>query len=100
MVRAMGGSLDELAGISVPAKAKQDPQADDRIIAIYQKQIEDINIIHEKRIKDKNTWIKMLFGLTAILLLGIIALFTYDFMNPDRGWYVREVLSRAYARLF
>lgn len=99
IVKAIGGSLDELVGINMSSR-KSNAAADDRIVFIYEKQIEDINKNHEKQIKDKNTWIKMLFALLSALLLAIISLFIYDFTHPDRGWYIRETMQMAYAKLF
>ena len=59
IVKAMDGSLDELAGITHHTK-RRSSEADERIIALYEREIESLNAIHEKRIHDKNLWIKML----------------------------------------
>lgn len=98
MVRAMGGSLDELAGIPHHSHHKNHTnESDERIVAIYEKQLDNIGAIHEKRINDKNLWIKMLFAIVALLIVAFAALFIYDFSHPDRGWYVTEELRRIYA---
>lgn len=98
MVRAMGGSLDELAGIPHHSHHKNHTnESDERIVAIYEKQLDNIGAIHEKRINDKNLWIKMLFAIVALLIVGFAALFIYDFSHPDRGWYIAEELRRTYA---
>lgn len=83
IVRFMGGSLDEIAGIPCRAHKTTHSEDSDRVIAIYQKQLDDINAIHEKRIHDKNLWIKFLFGLVALLIVGYILFVTLDFSHHD-----------------
>ena len=82
IVKAMGGSLDELAGITHHTK-RHSSEADERIIALYEREIEGLNAIHEKRIHDKNLWIKMLFGVVALLIAGYIAFTIMDFSHHD-----------------
>lgn len=84
MVRAMGGSLDELAGIPHHSHHKNHTnESDERIVAIYEKQLDNISAIHEKRIKDKNLWITILFGLVALLIAGYIVFATLDFSHHN-----------------
>lgn len=89
IVKAMGGSLDELAGISHPHKHRSS-EVDERVIAVYEKEIESLTVIHDKQIKDKNLWIKSLFVVVILLIAGFVSLFAYDLTHHDRGWYVTE----------
>lgn len=81
ITRALGGSLDELGGLLQGKGREMSPE--ERIIAIY-----------ASTIRDKNRWIMALFILLGALLIGIIALFAYDFTYLDRGWYIQEAMNR------
>lgn len=98
IVRAMGGSLDELAGIPCRHHNTTHSEDSDRIIAIYQKQLDDINAIHEKRIHDKNLWIKLLFGIVAFLIVSMVTLFAVDFSLHDKGWVTYNTASEFVSR--
>jgi hypothetical protein len=100
IVRVTGGSLDELAGIPAKSHHKHhSSEADERIIALYEKQPDNVNAIHEKRIHDKNNWIKILFALVSFLVVAIVAFFAIDVATPDRGWHVTETAHQMLAFL-
>lgn len=90
IIKAMNGSVDELIGIERTVQTASETKiihADERLIALY-----------DKTIRDKNTWITLLFGVLAAVLIAIIALFIYDFTHLDRGWY-QEALAKFYTSL-
>ena len=100
IVRVLGGSLDELAGIPTKSHHKHhSSEADERIIALYEKQLDNVNAIHEKRIHDKNNWIKILFALVSFLVVVIVTFFAVDVAIPDRGWHVTETAHQMLALL-
>lgn len=82
VVKAMGGSLDELVGITDKTVVETKTiNSDERIINLY-----------ERSLTSKNSWIKRLFIINMVLIAFIIGILIYDLANPDRGWY-REVIE-------
>lgn len=82
MVKAMGGSLDELYGLET--SHREDGTNDNRLIQAY---IEMINQ-RDKVIREKNKWIKVLFICTACLVAVFVGIALFDIFNPNVG-YVR-----------
>lgn len=94
ITKALGGSLDELAGIEPPAlpippeaatvvRYERDQTYEDKLVSIYKKSLDD-----------KNRWIFLLFVILLIILCGIVALLIYDFRNLDIG-YIRRQMAAA-----
>lgn len=97
ITKALGGSLDELAGIEPPAppvlpippeaatviRYERDQTYEDKLASIYKKSLDD-----------KNRWIILLFVILLIILCGIVALLIYDFRNLDIG-YIRKLMAAA-----
>jgi transcriptional regulator with XRE-family HTH domain len=84
VVKAMGGSLDELVGIppkTVTVTETKTVHEDERLINLY-----------ERTISSKNKWLTCLFAITIILITFIIGVLIYDISHPDRGWY-REIME-------
>lgn len=87
VIKALGGSVDEYAGISkAQPSGKRDTEFEDKIIGIY-----------TKVIKDKNRKIAVLFGVLTLFVVGAAILVIYDSHNGSMG-YIRYVLS-AYQRI-
>ena len=94
ITKALGGSLDEFAGIEPPAspvlpippeaatviRYERDQSYEDKLVSIYKKSLDD-----------KNRWILLLFAILLIILVGLIALLIYDFKNLDIGYIRRQM---------
>ena len=76
MVMAMGGSLDELAGIQTPGGGEPSPRASQEILSLY-----------EAMIESKNKWLHRLFVCCCVLTLVLIFLVIFDLMNPSVGFF-------------
>lgn len=72
LVKAMGGSLDELAGISAKHMASGIPEESYRRV-----------------ITEKNIWIKRLFIICCVLVGIIAATLIIDLLNPNIGYFLR-----------
>lgn len=70
LVIAMGGSLDELAGIQPKPKAQ-----DERTEEIY-----------KAMLKEKNTWLKRLFIITCALAVVLVSVLLFDITHPLIGF--------------
>lgn len=70
LVIAMGGSLDELAGI----QPKQ-PAQDEEKVEIY-----------KEIIKEKDMWIKRLFVISCMLGIVLVGLLIFDITHPYIGF--------------
>lgn len=87
VIKALGGSVDEYAGITKAEPAgKRDTVFEDKIIGIY-----------TKVIKDKNRKIAVLFGVLMLFVIGAAILMIYDSYHGNMG-YIRYVVS-AYQRI-
>ena len=76
MVKAMGGSLDELVGIVPKAKTTEE-HISHRLLNLY-----------EAQLGTKDKWIRTLF-LALVIMVGVLAfLLLWDVTHPDMG-YVR-----------
>ena len=70
MVMAMGGSLDELAGIQTPGGGEPSPPGED-LIRLY-----------ERTIEGKEKWLYRLFFLCCVLVAVLLGVLIYDLTHP------------------
>ena len=75
MVMAMGGSLDELAGIQTPGGGEPSPPGED-LIRLY-----------ERTIEGKEKWLYRLFFLCCVLLAVLLGVLIYDLTHPMVGFF-------------
>lgn len=74
MVMAMGGSLDELAGIQTPGGGEPSPPGED-LIRLY-----------ERTIEGKEKWLYRLFFLCCVLVAVLLGVLIYDLTHPMVGF--------------
>ncbi|MCI9264148.1 MAG: helix-turn-helix domain-containing protein [Oscillospiraceae bacterium] len=77
LVMAMGGSMDELAGIQRKPAPGQETSAEG-----YMAVIQDKNRI----IGEKDRWIKRLFVISLALLALLLGILIYDYLHPMIGF--------------
>ena len=75
MVMAMGGSLDELAGIQTPGGGEPSPPGED-LIRLY-----------ERTIEGKEKWLYRLFFLCCVLVAVLQGVLIYDLTHPMVGFF-------------
>lgn len=75
MVMAMGGSLDELAGIQTPGGGEPSPPGED-LIRLYERTIEG---------KEKRLY--RLFFLCCVLVAVLLGVLIYDLTHPMVGFF-------------
>lgn len=75
MVMAMGGSLDELAGIQTPGGGEPSPPGED-LIRLY-----------ERTIEGKEKWLYRLFFLCCVLVAVLLGVLIYDLAHPMVGFF-------------
>ena len=75
MVMAMGGSLDELAGIQTPGGGEPSPPGED-LIRLYERTIEG---------KEKRLY--RLFFLCCVLIAVLLGVLIYDLTHPMVGFF-------------
>ena len=75
MVMAMGGSLDELAGIQTPGGGEPSPPGED-LIRLY-----------ERTIEGKEKWLYRLFCLCCVLVAVLLGVLIYDLTHPMVGFF-------------
>ena len=75
MVMAMGGSLDELAGIQKPGGGEPSPPGED-LIRLY-----------ERTIEGKEKWLYRLFFLCCVLIAVLLGVLIYDLTHPMVGFF-------------
>lgn len=74
LVMAMGGSLDELAGI------RRDPQPQAETAS---------NEMYISLIREKDRWIKRLFVISCTLVAVLLGLLIFDYTHPMMGFIQR-----------
>lgn len=75
MVMAMGGSLDELAGIQTPGGGEPSPPGED-LIRLY-----------ERTIEGKEKWLYRLLFLCCVLVAVLLGVLIYDLTHPMVGFF-------------
>ena len=75
MVMAIGGSLDELAGIQTPGGGEPSPPGED-LIRLY-----------ERTIEGKEKWLYRLFFLCCVLVAVLLGVLIYDLTHPMVGFF-------------
>ena len=75
MVMAMGGSLDELAGIQTPGGGEPSPPGEE-LIRLY-----------ERTIEGKEKWLYRLFFLCCVLIAVLLGVLIYDLPHPMVGFF-------------
>lgn len=74
LVMAMGGSLDELAGIHREAQPQTEAASNEMYISL---------------IKEKDRWIKRLFVISCTLVAVLLGLLIFDYTHPMMGFIQR-----------
>jgi hypothetical protein len=74
MVMAMGGSLDELAGIQTRAAGSH-------------RRGEDLIRLYERTIEGKEKWLYRLFFLCCVLVAVLLGVLIYDLTHPMVGFF-------------
>lgn len=100
LVKAMGGSLDDIAGPSLAAgEAPTEPEAEQtaekpeqpsagmppEAIRAYSVLLQE----KQKEIDTKDRWLKRLFAVSCALMGIIIAVLIFDLLNPGIGFFLR-----------
>lgn len=80
LVMAMGGSLDEMAGIHKEAVTLHETSSEG-----YMAVIQDKNRI----IAEKDRWIKILFMISLTLVVTFLTVLIYDYLHPVVGFIRR-----------
>ena len=80
LVMAMGGSLDELAGIKKDSVVQHETQADCYMAVIKEK---------NRIIAEKDRWIKRLFFISLALMIAFMGFLIYDYLHPMVGFIQR-----------
>ena len=78
LVKAMGGSLDALAGIRPAEEAGPERAEESSEIKLYIQMIEE-----------KNRWLKHLFVICCILMTVIVGILLFDYLHPTIGFIQR-----------
>lgn len=78
LVKAMGGSLDALAGIRPAEEAGPERAEESSEIKLYIQMIEE-----------KNRWLKRLFVICCILMTVIVGILLFDYLHPTIGFIQR-----------
>jgi transcriptional regulator with XRE-family HTH domain len=80
LVMAMGGSLDELAGIKNEATV-QHVAFDEGYMAVIRDK--------DRIIGEKDRWIKRLFFISLALMITLLGFLVYDYLHPMVGFIQR-----------
>lgn len=73
LVMAMGGSLDELAGIWLATEAQSGESIE----------------FYKQLISEKDAWLKRLFIISCLLISVIVFVVIFDIMHPYIGFFLR-----------
>ena len=76
IVMAMGGSLDEVAGIQSKETPAENSLPSKDILALYQSML-----------SSKDMWLRRLFVTCCVLAAFILCVLAYDLMNPMIGYF-------------
>lgn len=80
LVIAMGGSLDELAGIEKVGGSQNGGSPEVYLAIIKDK---------DRIIAEKNAWLKRLFIVSCVLMAVIIGILIFDYTHPMIGFFRR-----------
>lgn len=80
LVIAMGGSLDELAGIEKVGGSQNGGSPEGYLAIIKDK---------DRIIAEKNAWLKRLFIVSCVLMAVIIGILIFDYTHPMIGFFRR-----------
>lgn len=80
LVMAMGGSLDEMAGIHKEAVSLHETSSEGYMAVIHDK---------NRIIAEKDRWIKILFMISLALMVTFLAVLIYDYLHPIVGFIRR-----------
>ena len=80
LVMAMGGSLDELAGIRREAVVQHETLDEGYMAVIRDK---------DRIIAEKDQWIKRLFFISLALMIAFMGCLIYDYLHPMVGFIQR-----------
>lgn len=98
LVKAMGGSLDGIAGFfpatgEAPAEPATQPEQPERTVAglppesihVYEALLQE----KQNELESKERWLKRMFTACCVLVGIIIAVLIFDLFNPAIGFFLR-----------
>lgn len=94
IAEAVGYEFGIPAAAQAPEVIQENPHFR-HIITMYEKQIADIRRDQNRERAEKNRWIKLLAIIIAILGAGIITILLIDILNPNVGWFQRDMMYTA-----
>lgn len=78
IVKALHGSLDEMAMIQVEEDAPVEHESESRLVLLYR-----------EIIRGKDKWIRTLAVALGSVMVIVMFLLVFDIMNPTVGWFQR-----------
>lgn len=86
MVKAMGGSVDELVGISQRSEHPSvDAMAEAWVSAVQP--LQPMLDEKDKELANRDKWILRLFWLCVALIVVVVLVLALDILNPNVGWF-------------
>lgn len=85
LVRAMGGSLNELDDVLPPTEEEQatPEKVPEKFLEIYERQVR----LYEQQAKQKDKWMKFLFIACASLTAILVGILFLDVLNGNIGYF-------------
>lgn len=84
IAEAVGYSIDEKAPDDIPP---------DHLASFYEDRLRIMASHYERRLKEKNQWLRVLAIACGVLMLFILGVLLYDALSPSAGWF-RQQISR------
>lgn len=82
IAEAVGYSIDEKAPDDIPP---------DHLASFYEDRLRIMASHYERRLKEKNQWLRVLAVACGVLMLFILGVLLYDALSPSVGWFRQQM---------
>lgn len=82
IAEAVGYSIDEKAPDDIPP---------DHLASFYEDRLRIMASHYERRLKEKNQWLRVLAIACGVLMLFILGVLLYDALSPSAGWFRQQM---------
>lgn len=83
-------AIAEAVGYTIEGDAPDDAPPD-QLADFYKERLRVMAVHYERRLKEKNQWLRVLAVACGVLMLFILGVLLYDALSPSAGWFRQQM---------
>lgn len=83
-------AIAEAVGYTIEGDAPDDAPPD-QLADFYRERLRVMAVHYERRLREKNQWLRVLAVACGVLMLFIFSVLLYDALSPSTGWFRQQM---------